>query len=553
MALDGILLHTIAKELQEVVPAKINRIHEVSDTEILFQLRHNGENYQLLISAHSAYNRVSLTKRKYPTPETPSNFVMVLRKYLLSGLITNVTQTGLDRCLVFTVRSVNEMGDSVEYKMYAELMGKYANLILVSPENRILHALKLIPPYANTIRTIQIGAPFKLTEPIPRRTDPFDAESFDPERPLTDQFEGFSPLLAKEVLYRTSCGQSFKDIMKELDSSKSLYFYPEEKKASFHVIPFTHLNQDPLIYPLFEGLDSVYAEKEEKDRIRQQTGDLYKCVRKERKKTAAKIIHLEDALEEALNSGPWMEKGQLIYAHMDQITKGMTKISLPSFETGELVEIPLDPKLDAKGNAKKCFQKYNKGKNGQVYIRRQLDITKAEEEYFANLEFQLENATFTDAEEIKADLVQNGYMKPSKVTPRRKKKKEEDPHYRTFTTREGHTLLYGKNNLQNEAITWKKAKKTDYWFHVKDAPGSHVVLMNPNPSEYEIRLAATLAAYHSSQKDSSSIPVNWCPIKNLKKIPGGKPGLVELSSYRTIYIDIVPELLKDDPEGPFTK
>ncbi|MBQ1386249.1 MAG: NFACT family protein [Erysipelotrichales bacterium] len=545
MALDGIELHAIAKKLQDIVPSKINRIHEVSDTEILFQLRHNGENFQLLLSAHSSYNRVNLTKRKYTAPETPSNFVMVLRKYLLSGLITSIAQTGLDRCLEFTVRSVNEMGDTVYYRLYAELMGKYANLILVSPEDRILHAMKLIPPYANTVRTIQIGAPFKLTEPIPGRTDPFEAKDFDPERALTEQFEGFSPLLEKEIRHRTGNGQSFREIMKELDSADHLYLHHENGKTVFHLIPLTHLSSKPDEYPLFEGLDSVYAEKEEKDRIRQQTGDLYKCVRKEKKKIALRITHLNEALEEALNSGPWMEKGQLLYAHAEKVHKGMKEISLPSFETGEMITIPLDPKLDARGNAKKCFQKYNKGKNGQVFIREQLALSYAEKEYFENLEFQLENASFADAEEIKTDLVKNGYMKASRMTPRKKKKKEEEPHYRTVHSPSGAVILYGKNNLQNETVTWKKARKTDYWFHVKDNVGSHVVLMKEHPSEEDIRFAAMLAAYQSAARESSSIPVNWCPVKNLKKIPGSKIGLAELSNYRTIYIDIDPAVLKD--------
>lgn len=551
MSIDGILLHACREALQEILPARISRIHNVSDTEILFQLRSASGKRQLLVSAHSSYNRILLTDRRYPTPETPSNFVMTLRKYLDSGWILSIEQTGLDRCLVLTVRSLSEAGDTALYRLYVELMGKYANVILVSPAGRILHALKLIPPYENTRRIIQIGAPFHLTDPLPGKTDPFQAERIDPSRSLVEQFEGFSPLLEKEVRWRMAQGEPFARIMEQLASSRTLYIYPGEGGIPpFHLIPLTHLERQGEQLPLFEGLDQVYFTREEHDRIRQQTGDLYKITRREIKKLSAKIIKLKDALEAAENCDPWKEKGQLLYANADRVHKGMTSITLDSFETGKPVRIELDPRLDARGNAAKCFHKYTKGKSGQVYIREQLDKAGRELEYFKGLEYQLSSADFIDAGEIKQDLILSGYLPAPKMTPRRRGKKEEAPHYKSFSLPDGALILYGKNNLQNEYLTWKKASKSDLWFHVKDAPGSHLVLIQKDPSEQDIRTAAMCAAYHSSLKDSSSIPVNWCPVRNLKKIPGAKKGMVELGAYRTIYIDIDPSQLKEDPEGP---
>lgn len=543
MAFDGIFLKQITSQLQDYIPCKINRIHQVSDTELLFQLRHERTKYQLLISAHSLYNRINITNLNYPTPEIPSNFIMLLRKYLEGGLLVNITQGGLDRYLDLEISTYNELGDRIICHLYVELMGKYANVILVNNEGKILDALKRIPPFENNKRIIQPGAKFTFAQPQTGQTNPFEATTYDENIPLTHQFEGFSPLLSKEIEYRIHHGQTFVEIMQEIQNSTHVYITEHKNQTYFHCIPLLQFETECIQYPLQEGLDHLYYEKEEKDRIRQQTGDLFKFVRREIKKYTGKIHKLEDALEEALNSDHWKEKGDLLYTYQYQVKKGMTQISLPSFTTGEDIIIPLDPKLDAKQNAKKCFQKYTKGRNGKIYIQEQIDLAKTELEYFQNLEYQLTIANFNDAKEIQQELAQNGYVK-AQVSKIRKKKKEVAPNFNETTSPNGYTIYYGKNNLQNEYITFKKARKQDLWFHVKDMHGSHLILQADNPQEDDIRFAAMLAAYHSSGKDSSSIPVNYCPVKNLKKIPGGKTGMVTMSSYKTIYIDITPEFIE---------
>lgn len=198
MALDGLLLHALCRQFQEILPCKIYKIHQISNTELLFHLRTQREKKNLLISCHSQYNRINLTDRTYPTPEEPSHFVMLLRKHLEGGLILSVQQGGLDRWLVMEVSLRNEIGDKVFRKLYVELMGKYANVILVDEDNRILDALKRIPPFENTKRTIQPGAQFTLPEQAVKQ-DPFTAQTVDPQQPLHQQFDGFSPLLGREV------------------------------------------------------------------------------------------------------------------------------------------------------------------------------------------------------------------------------------------------------------------------------------------------------------------------------------------------------------------
>lgn len=540
MAFDGIFLRQIIKQIQTYVPAKINRIHPVSDTELLFQLRHNREKVQLLISAHSRYNRINITERSYPTPDVPGNFVMVLRKYLEGGMLIRLTQGGLDRYLDAEISTYNDLGDRIIMHLYIELMGKYANVILVDPNGKIIDALKRIPPFENTKRIIQPGATFKITEPQPGKRNPFSDPTIDPQLPLTQQFEGFSPLLSKEIEYRMHQGQSFTDILHQIDCSDAVYLTEIDGQDYFHCLPLTQFEQPYRAYPILAGLDVLYYEKEEKERIRQQTGDLFKFTRREIKKYQGKLHKLEEAMQEALQYEIWKQRGELLYAYLHQIKKGMTQIEVPSFDGEQQIIIPLDPKLDGKQNAKKCFQRYTKGRNGTIYIHQQIELAKQELEYFQTIEYQLSQASFQDAREIQQELVRGGYLK-ERSGNHRKKKKDEAPAYATLVSPGGYAVYYGKNNLQNEYVTFKKARKTDLWFHVKDMHGSHVVLACDNPPEADLRFAAMTAAYFSDGRHSSSIPINYCPVRQLKKIPGGKTGMVTMASYQTIYIDITDD------------
>lgn len=550
MALDGLLLHALCRQFQEILPCKINKIHQISNTELLFHLRTQREKKNLLISCHSQYNRINLTDRAYPTPEEPSHFVMLLRKHLEGGLILSIEQGGLDRWLVMEVSLRNEIGDKVFRKLYVELMGKYANVILVDENNRILDALKRIPPFENTKRTIQPGAQFTLPEQAPKQ-NPFTALTVDFQQPLHQQFDGFSPLLGREVEARMHRGETFAEIMKQLESSDSLFITNTPKETQFHLIPLTQFEQPAKAYPLMEGMDVLYYHKEEKDRIRQMTGDLFKFVRKQLKHYRQKLPKLNDALQEALDCEKWREYGDLLYAYGQNIAKGTPSVTLTTFDQSQQVKIDLDVRFDGRGNAKKCFQKYNKGKKGQEHLLEQIALCEQEIEYFEGLEQQLELANFEDAREIREELAALGYMKPIQSKIRRNRKKAKAlPAITTIHLADGVTLYFGKNNLQNEALTFKLARKNDLWFHAKDFHGSHVVLDCEQPSEETLRCAAMVAAYYSKGRYSSSVPVNYCPIRSLKRVPGAKHGFVSLTSYKTIYIDpeeaVMDSLLKEN-------
>lgn len=536
MALDGILLSRIIPELNRALPMRIQKIWEVSNTEILFSTHGALGKKQMLISTHSVYNRLLFTDRNYPTPKEPGNFVMLLRKYIEGGFIEEIRQAGLDRWCLMKIRKRNAIGDLENWNLYVELMGKYANVILVNAEGKILDAMKRIPPFENSRRTVFPGAMFVPTPPQDKK-DPFTDQTIDPEKSLTAQFAGFSPFLSKEAEYRMAHGESFAEIMEEIRNSDRLFAANSEGEPVFHCIELKSRGFCKS-WPLFEGFDVLYYHREEKERIRSISGDIFRFVNRQLKHQETKLPRLLSEMDEALDCEKWKTYGELLYAYQITDTKGTSSITLKSFEDDSDVIIPLDPKLDGRGNARKSYQKYSKLKKGQVYLAEQIAITENEISYFKGLLEQLDQADFTTAAEIQRELVTLGYLKETrKKGKNRKQKKEPGVNVLTVTLDNGVSVSFGRNNLQNDALTWHMARKNEIWLHAKDYHGSHVVIHEEHPDEYTLRSAANIAAWYSAGRMSSSVPIIWCPVKNLKKIPGAKPGMVQLGSYRTIYID----------------
>lgn len=534
MAIDGILLSGICSELQNYLPCKINKIQQVSSFELVLLIRANRSNHKLFISLHSQFNRINISNENYTTLETPSNFVMLLRKKMDGAIITKIEQVGLDRILLLSVEARNELGDIEHLKLSIELMGKYANIVLIDEQNKIIDALKRIPPFENNQRTIHPGATFVLPAPHLDKVNPYLNHQYDLNLPLYKQFHGFSPLLSKEIQYRLMHQQSFASIMDEIKQSRSLYICEVKDQMQFHLIPLLHLETKVIQYPLMNGFDIMFANQEAKVRIKSQSGDLFKTVKKELNKNKTKLPKLHKALDEALDLDKYREYGDLIFAYMHQIKKAPS-ITLTSFETNEDVIIPIDMRYDLKYNANKYYQKYHKLRRAQEVLLEQISLCEKEIEYFESLEVQLSYADVKDSMEIRDELVSKGYLK-AKQSKIRKKKKNELPHYDTFVF-DNYTIYVGKNNLQNDYVTWKLGRKNDTWFHTKDLHGSHVIVKSEDLNEEMIRNAAMLAAYYSQGRYSSSVAVNYCEVKYLKKIPGHFGSFVSLSSYKTIYID----------------
>ncbi|MFI3283964.1 MAG: NFACT RNA binding domain-containing protein [Erysipelotrichaceae bacterium] len=535
MAIDGIILNKINEDLKSKLPARVNKIHQVSTNEILMNLRLEGINRSLIISTHSIYNRIHFTNHQYPTGNQPTQFLMSLRKHLEGGTIYSIEQGGLDRYIIMEVAHRNEIKDKEIIKIYVELMGKYANIILVNEENKIIDALKKIPPFENTKRTIQRGAVYTLPQ-IQDKKDPFTCFDIDPSMSLTSQFHGFSPLLSKEIEYRMLEEESFKQIMEEIKSSNALYV-DKQNTDFFHLIPLHHMKDEFMALNIHEAFDYIYFLQEEKDRIKQVTGDLFKFVRRNIKQLSNKLPKLLVSLDEACDCEKWKTYGELLYTHQIQDTKGQKSITLEDYE-GNLVEIPLDSRFNGKQNAARHFNKYQKGKKGQSHLLEQIELCEKEIDYFQSIEEQLSFASFEDAKEIREDLVLHKYLRPT--TKQNTKAKKKPLNIQSFIFKD-QMITFGKNNLQNDYVTFKLARKSDTWFHAKDYHGAHVIVNNDQPDEDTIRACAQIAAFYSKGRLSSSVPVNYCLAKNLKKIPGSKIGLVQLTQYKTIYIDPTQE------------
>ena len=528
MALDGLLLHCIHNKLKEHLPCKINKIQNISEEELLFTLRTNSSTQKLVINVHSNTNRIYLSPYATASSLSPSNFVMVLRKNLSQAIIESIEQIGFDRILCMSIVARNELGDIKKFKLYIELMGKYSNLIFVDENNIIVDALKRIPVYENSKRLVHPGADYTLPDPG-NKQDPLNVQTIDLDTTLVKQIYGFSPLLSKEFQFRIRSGETYSNILKELLESDNLYIYSKD----FHCIELKHLKETPKVFSFMEGFHMLYQEQEQKARIKEQCGDVFRTVEKEKNKAIKKLPKLENTLALSKDYHKFKEYGDLLFSYMDEVEKEEV-ITVPSFERDEWVNIPIDMRYDLKTNANKYYQKYHKLKRSIEILNLQIQQCKEDIDYFTQLDEQLAHCSIIDAMEIREELIRLRIMHPKKQNYRTKKKTKPN----ILCLQKGDFTIYvGKNNIQNNYIISQLARKQDLWFHVKDYHGSHVLLKSNQIDEEQIRMCANLAAWYSKSKDSSSVPVNYCPVSSIKKIPGAKMGLVSMKNYKTIYID----------------
>ena len=532
MALDGIVLSKVKDDLISHLPIRINKISQSSATEIIFNVHADSLRTNLVMSFHSNDNHISLSAMPYTDFEEPSTFVMVLRKYLINGIITNIEQKDYDRYLLIHIKALDELYDERHFILSVELMGKYANLVLVDENtNKIIDAFKKIPPYENTKRTLLVGANFQLID-SQLKEDPFNTEIINLDESLVKQLQGFSKILEEEVRYRLN-NQSFKEIMEEIKKSNSLFISDNE----YHVIPLTHLNKTPIQKQIEDGFDYLFYQKSEKERIKSVTDDIFKFIKRQTKHYTNKLVKLEASLEDALNLDIDKENGDLLYQATNLDQKGLKEIEINDYDNNSHL-IKLDPKLSIKQNANKYYQSYSKKRKGKSFIQEQIDICQNEIDYFNGLTEQLSIAGYQDGLEIKDELAKYGYIKRKNNT----KKKKKINLYQVNTGK--FLITWGKNNIQNDYLTFDYAKSNYTFFHAQKYHGSHVVVNGNNLDEETIRIAANIAAYYSQGRMSSSVPVDYCSIKDVKKVKGAKAGFVTIKNQKTIYID--PEELSLD-------
>lgn len=563
MSFDGVFTYAMVKELKEALEGgRITKIYQPFPHELVLYIRARGQNHKLLLSSHPSYARVHLTSETYDNPAEPPMFCMLLRKHLEGSIIESIRQVDFDRIIVIETKGRNEIGDVSVKQLMIEIMGRHSNMILIDKEtNAIIDSIKHLSPAVNRYRTVLPGykyiAPpsheklnplFATEETVMKKLD-FHAGKLADQ--LVAAFAGVSPLFAKEAVFRaglanrTTLPKSFIALIEEVRNGRfTPCIYTNGQKEWFYVLPLMHLQAEAKTFrTLSEMLDRFYFGKAERDRVKQQAHDLERFVVNEKAKNEKKLVKLKQTLEEAKQAEQYRLYGELLTANLYAVQRGMNEIEVVNYydENGATVVIPLDIQKTPSENAQSYFQKYQKAKNSLAIVQQQIERTKEEIVYFDTLLQQLETAAPKDIEEIRDELMEQGYLR-ARAT-KQKKQKPRSIELERYVSSDGTEILVGKNNKQNDYLTNKLAGKDDIWLHTKDIPGSHVVIRSKQPSEQTIFEAANLAVYFSKARHSSSVPVDYTRIRYVKKPSGAKPGFVIYENQQTIYVTPDEELV----------
>lgn len=555
MPFDGIVTRAITNELsQRLVPGKITKIQQPTNTEIILTIRSQGENHALLLSIHPTYSRIHITNESFQNPAEAPMFCMVLRKHLNGAILESIGQDGLERMITFTIKTRNEIGDISYKKLILELMGKHSNLMLVDSEKgHILDSLKHISMAQNRHRTVLPGSPYVLP-PQQNKIDPLeiDGEEFirkldfnggKLDSQMVNILNGFSPFIAKEITHRAKLGstETYKTEFLEIQAKIKNHEYTptiyQGEKEEFHVIPITYLPSEKVIFETTNDMiDTFYAGKAERDRVKQQAKDLYRFIQNERDKNNRKLKKHARTLKKAENADKYQRLGELLTAHMHLVKQGDSSIEVVDYYEPDqkVIKIELNPNKTPSENAQSYFKTYQKLKTSKIKVEEELEKTSTEIAYFDQLLQQIDVAGVEDIAEIREELREEGYLK-KQITSKRKNK-QTVPKPEEYHSSDGTTILVGKNNKQNEYLTMKLAHREEVWLHTKDIPGSHVIIREKNPSDETIMEAAQLAAYFSKSQNSSSVPVDFTKVRHVKKPNGSKPGFVIYDNQRTIYV-----------------
>lgn len=527
MALDYLAFKRIIMLIKDsLVDGKIVKISQISNEEFLFVVRKNGYNNNLLISTHPNMSYLNIVSHKPDSNHITSNLLMLLRKHLENGRVVSFKQQNDDRIVLMEVVNKDDYFRNSNHMLFIELIGRASNIILTDDKKLIIDSLKKIPLEFSTSRIIQPGIHYTLPNKPENESVPYDIEN--------------------EMEY--SC-LSLEKITDKVLSSEKIYITSKANKSDFHFIPFYFMEGEIKEYKWNEGLDEYFSSSLEKERHRQITQEMEKLAKNEIKRSEKKIKKLQEELQFAKQSNIYKYYGDLLLTYMQGVKISTDIVEVLDEETNEIVKIPYDLRYDLYHNANMYYKKYQKSKVAVVKLLEQIKLCEENIEYFTSIRYHLSNADVLICTQIKEELTELGYFKkyqkPIKKTNKKNVKKQVKV-YKPLTIKiDGTTICVGQNNLQNEYLTFKIADKSHMFFHVKDGPGAHVVVLSNNIDEKTKRLAANIAAYYSSYGASSTVPVNYTLVKNIKKIPGGKPGKVIINNYKTIYVDPDYSLFKD--------
>ena len=545
MSFDGFFLHHMTEELRrELLGGRIQKINQPFEQELVLQIRSNRKSHKLLLSAHSVFERVQLTETTFENPAVPNTFIMVMRKYLQGAVIEAIQQVENDRILEISVSNKNEIGDSVAVTLVIEIMGKHSNIILLDKSSgKIIEAIKHVGFSQNSYRTILPGSTY-VAPPQTGSLNPFtvgdeklfqilQTEDIEPKR-LQQIFQGLGRDTATELSGRLTA-----DNLKTFRTFFASPTQPSLTERSFSALLFS--DSKTQMSTLSELLDTFYKDKAERDRVNQQASELIRRVENELEKNRKKLGKQEEELLATENAEKFRQKGELLTTFLHQVPNDQDQVELDNYYTGEKIIIALDKALTPNQNAQRYFKRYQKLKEAVKHLTGLIEETRATILYLESVETALAQASLTEIAEIREELIQTGFIRRRQREKIQKRQKPEK-----YLATDGQTIiLVGRNNLQNDELTFKMAKKDELWFHAKDIPGSHVVITgNLQPSDEVKTDAAELAAYFSKARLSNLVQVDMIEVRKLNKPTGGKPGFVTYTGQKTLRVTPDEEKIK---------
>ena len=575
MAFDAFFLSAVLQEIrQKTAGARVEKIHQPSRDTVILQLRCEGGREKLLFAANPAAPRLHLTASTPENPEQPPMFCMLLRKHLSGARLTDIYQMPMERMARFTFDCIDEMGDPVQKQLVVELMGRTCNLYLLDPEGRIIDCLRRIGLDESSRRAALPGLHYQLPEPI-TKADPRGFEDYLPllsapgadvlSQRLMDMFGGLSPLVCREAALFAAGdtdarleGRDLPGLAEKLAlffrehlsyPAPCFYAAPDGTPKQFAFCPIRQYGSYCQAESFAALMDTFYIVKDRKDAMRQKSQAIRKTVTNLCQRIRRKLAIQEKELTATFDREQLRQLGDIVTANIHRITKGQTLLQAENFydEKMSVIEIPLSPLLSPQQNAGKFYKDYARMKTAEKELTHQIELDEQELSYLESVLEELNRAqTEGELEEIRQELHAGGYVRLDTAKKRMKQAKSQPMR---FESTDGYPIYVGRNNRQNEELTFRLARKDDLWLHAQKVHGSHVIIScgGTTPPDDTVTQAAQLAAYYAESTGGQNIPVDVTPVKQVKKTPGGKPGMVIYHTYRTVivnpYKDIVVDVL----------
>ena len=575
MAFDAMYLSAVLAEIRQLGECRVEKIHQPSRDTVLFHLKHREGRAKLLLAANPAAPRLHLTTASPENPAEPPMFCMLLRKHIGSARLTAVSQLPMERCAVFTFDCIDEMGDAVQKKLVAELMGKTCNLYLLGPDERIIDCLRRIGLDSGAKRQALPGFYYQLPEPV-EKADPTAWTQAEFLQMLTqpgadllcdrlmDTLGGLSPLVCREAALFAAgdTDARVEDADLPMLAEKLALFFAEHLH---HPTPCYYAQADGTpkqfaFCPIrqygayqtaesFSGLlDMYYTIRDKKDAMRQKSQAVRKTVSNLCQRLTRKLAIQEKELVATYDRERLRQLGDILTANIHRVQKGQQSVQCEDFydENMAVIEIPLSPLLSPQQNAAKFYKDYGRMKNAEKELTRQIEMGEAELQYLQSVLDELNRAqSEQELEEIRRELQDEGYLKADSAKKRVKQAKLAPMR---FESTDGYPIYVGRNNRQNDELTFKLARKDDLWLHASKVHGSHVIIAcaGVTPPDNTITQAAQLAAYYAETGGGQNIAVDMTPVKQVKKVLGGKPGMVIYHSYKTVIANPYADIVMDE-------